>query len=126
MGFLSSALGSERAHMGQKLALESSARKLVIQKHGSVLELEGILDHGSISILLDIVDRNHSFTLDLKRIKEIDLYCMQRLIQMSVDYTFLIRNASFGLKYFWVNAGMDVGNFTDLPTSDSIDALWHF
>lgn len=80
------------------------------------LELIGVLDEESVHVLTKVFDPRTPQILDFSRVNSIDQYCMRLLVGMSLDHTFLIRGAGFGIQIMWNRMGMDSGVFTNNST----------
>jgi len=89
-----------------------TVRSCPLQNGVVTLELIGVLDAKSVHILTHNFNPKNPQILDISRVTSIDQYCMRLLVGMSLDHTFLIRGAGFGIQIMWNRMGMDKGVFT--------------
>ena len=95
--------------------------RVLYEKEIPVLKLSGVLDEDSFGIFITAFDPQEPHILDFKDVSSIDMHCMRLLAGMSLDYTFLIRNVSYGTKLLWGRLGMDPNVF--IVSSESYDRL---
>ena len=97
---------------------EPAVREEGIMANGEIpiLRLIGPLNKKSVHIFLQKFNKKTPQILDFSQVKSVDQYCMQLLVGMSLDHTFLLRGVPFGTQILWERMGMDFGMFTDKIT----------
>ena len=86
-----------------------------VSPHGEIpiLKLVGPLNKKSAHIFLQKFNKKVPQILDFSQVSSIDQYCMQLLVGMALDHTFLIRGVPFGTRVLWNRMGMVFGIFTE-------------